>query len=203
MSRLSWVRVREGEECIRPTASGHRRPDVLCLLPAKRLTIWEMRLMSSLAINIDRLWRDIETLATFNAGGKGVNRLTFSKEDRAARAYLRAQMAAAGLEVGEIPPGVMLEHLTPPSSAGPVVLSGSHIDAVPAAGRFDGMVGVMEAYGLKAADLARRAQSLCGGILRAGAGRTGRQRAVGRGSGAGRVDWGSTICSGNTCDCAP
>ena len=42
--------------------------------------------MPALSINIDRLWQDIETLATFSAGGEGVNRLTFSEEDRAARA---------------------------------------------------------------------------------------------------------------------
>jgi allantoate deiminase len=101
--------------------------------------------MAALAINIDRLWNDLETLATFSAGGEGVNRVTFSDEDRAARAYLRAQMASAGLEVVEIPPGVMLGRLNPPTSAGPAVMSGSHIDAVPAAGRFDGVVGVVGA----------------------------------------------------------
>jgi hydantoinase/carbamoylase family amidase len=101
--------------------------------------------MALLAVNIDRLWQDIETLATFSTGGEGVNRLTFSAEDRAARAYLRAQMAASGMEVMEIPPGVMLGRLTPPNSLGPAVMSGSHIDAVPAAGRFDGIVGVVGA----------------------------------------------------------
>ena len=59
--------------------------------------------MAALAVNIDRLWQDIETLATFSTGGEGVNRLTFSDQDWAARAYLRAQMAAVGLEVVEIP----------------------------------------------------------------------------------------------------
>jgi allantoate deiminase len=101
--------------------------------------------MPSLAINIDRLWHDIEMLASFSAGGEGVNRLTFSKEDRAARAYLREQMTSAGLQVVESAPGVMLGRLSPPGSAGPAVLSGSHIDAVPAAGRFDGIVGVVGA----------------------------------------------------------
>jgi allantoate deiminase len=111
-----------------------------------RLLRWKKGVcMAALAVNIDRLWHDIEMLATFSAGGEGVNRLTFSAEDRAARAYLRAQMAAAGLEVVEIPPGVMLGRLTPPSSLGPAVMSGSHIDAVPAAGRFDGIVGVVGA----------------------------------------------------------
>jgi hydantoinase/carbamoylase family amidase len=94
---------------------------------------------------IDRLWQDIETLATFSAGGEGVNRLTFSQEDRAARAYLREQMTAVGLEVVETPPGVMLGRYCPATSAGAVVMSGSHIDAVPSAGRFDGIVGVVGA----------------------------------------------------------
>jgi hypothetical protein len=53
--------------------------------------LWKEELrLGSLAINIDRLWNDIETLATFSAGDKGVNRLTFSDEERATRAYLRA-----------------------------------------------------------------------------------------------------------------
>ena len=101
--------------------------------------------MVTLAVNIDRLWNDIETLATFSADGEGVNRLTFSAEDRAARAYLREQMTSVGLEVVEIPPGIMQGRLNPPSSSGPAVMSGSHIDAVPAAGRFDGIVGVVGA----------------------------------------------------------
>jgi allantoate deiminase len=101
--------------------------------------------MPPLAINIDRVWRDIDALATFSAGGEGVNRLTFSDEDRAARAYLREQMTSAGLEVMEFSPGVMLGRLNPTDSAEPAVMSGSHIDAVPAAGRFDGIVGVVGA----------------------------------------------------------
>jgi allantoate deiminase len=101
--------------------------------------------MGALTINIDRICNDIETLATFSAGSIGVNRLTFSAEDRAARAYLREQMTSAGLEVVEIPPGIMMGRLNPLSSSGPAVMSGSHIDAVPAAGRFDGTVGVIGA----------------------------------------------------------
>lgn len=48
--------------------------------------IWKRELrIGSLGINIDRLWNDIETLTTFSAGNEGVNHLTFSDEDRAAR----------------------------------------------------------------------------------------------------------------------
>ncbi len=102
--------------------------------------------MLSLSINIARLWRDIEALATFSAGsGPGVTRLTFSKEDRAARDYLRRQMESAGLHVVEIPPGIMLGQLVFPQSSGPPVMSGSHIDTVLSGGRFDGIVGVVGA----------------------------------------------------------
>jgi allantoate deiminase len=101
--------------------------------------------MGSLAITIDRLRNDIETLAIFSAGDEGVNRVTFSDEDRAARAYLRAQMVSVGFEVVEIPPGIMLGRLNPLSRLAPAVMSGSHIDAVPAAGWFDGIVGVVGA----------------------------------------------------------
>ena len=59
--------------------------------------------MPALSINIDRLWQDIETLATFSARGEGVNRWTFSEEDCAACAYLRAQMTTVGLAVWPTP----------------------------------------------------------------------------------------------------
>lgn len=104
------------------------------------------RPVAGLAIDIDRLWRDIEALARFTRGpGPGVTRLTFSEEDRAARAYLRGQMEALGMRVAEVPPGVLLGRLEPAGAAGPAVMAGSHIDTVLHAGRFDGVVGVVGA----------------------------------------------------------
>ena len=50
-------------------------------------------------MTIDRLWNAIETLTTSSAGNEGVNCLTFSEEDWAMHAYLRAQMASIGFEV--------------------------------------------------------------------------------------------------------
>jgi allantoate deiminase len=101
--------------------------------------------MAAPAIRIERIWRDIEALAGFSAGGPGVTRLTFSDEYRAARQYLRGQMEAAGMSVAEIPPGVMIGRLAPPGSSGPAVMSGSHVDTVLQGGRFDGIVGVVGA----------------------------------------------------------
>jgi hypothetical protein len=75
-----------------------------------RLLSWKKQSsMGSHSINIDYLWNDIETLATFSAGTEGVNRLAFSDEDRAARVYLRAQMVSVGFEVVEIPPVIMTD----------------------------------------------------------------------------------------------
>jgi acetylornithine deacetylase/succinyl-diaminopimelate desuccinylase-like protein len=53
-------------------------------------------------------------------------------------------MVSVGFEVVEIPPGIMLGRLNPLSRSGPAVLSGSHIDAVPAAERFDSIVGAVQ-----------------------------------------------------------
>src|SRR5262249_56904822 len=75
----------------------------------------------------------------------GVTRLTFSEEDRAARAYLRGQMEASGLRVVEFPPGVMIGRLEPKTAIAPAVMAGSHIDSVLQGGRFDGIVGVVGA----------------------------------------------------------
>jgi hypothetical protein len=108
--------------------------------------LWKKELrMGSLTINIHRLWNDIEPLATFSARDEAVNRLTFSDEDQAERAYLRAQIVPVGFEVVEIPPGIMLGRLNPLSRSRLAVMSGSHIDAVPTAGRFDGIVGLVGA----------------------------------------------------------
>ena len=84
---------------------------------ARRLLWKKDSRMGSPSINIDRLWNDIETLGTFSAGNTGVNRVTFSDEDRAARMYLRAQLVSVGSEVVEIPPGIMLGGASIRSSA--------------------------------------------------------------------------------------
>src|SRR2546428_13401124 len=98
--------------------------------------------MAILSINIDRLRRDIDNLARFTRGpGPGVTRLTFSEEDRAARAYLRDQMEAIGLRAVELPPGIMIGRLESTTAGRPAVMAGSHIDSVLQGGRFDGIVG--------------------------------------------------------------
>ncbi len=65
-----------------------------------RQLLWKKELCrGSFGMTIDRLWNAIETLTTSSAGNEGVNCLTFSEEDWAMHAYLRAQMASIGFEV--------------------------------------------------------------------------------------------------------
>lgn len=95
-------------------------------------------------ISIDRLRSDLERLAEFGATGDGgVTRLTFSRQDRAARDWLAGRCEQAGLGYREDAIGNVFMRLDGP--AVPPVWTGSHLDSVPNGGRFDGALGVMTA----------------------------------------------------------
>jgi allantoate deiminase len=99
-----------------------------------------------LTVNVSRIMSDIEALAQFSVSElPGVTRLTFSREDRLARQYLRESMMSVGMCVSEVPPGVMFGRLRTPESDGPPVAAGSHIDTVLNGGKFDGVLGVVAA----------------------------------------------------------
>jgi N-carbamoyl-L-amino-acid hydrolase len=94
----------------------------------------------------ERLLADLRTLAEFGREGTGVNRLSFTAEDLAARDWLIERMQAAGL-VAEID-GVGNVYGRSPAQTR-TVLIGSHTDTVPSGGWLDGAMGVM--YGLEIA----------------------------------------------------
>ncbi len=94
---------------------------------------------------LERIRNDIEQLAKFNATpGKGLTRMTFTKEDRGAREYIKEQMRQAGLEVFEDAAGSVVGRLEGELN-GPVVMVGSHYDSVKNGGNFDGQAGVVTA----------------------------------------------------------
>ena len=94
---------------------------------------------------LERIRNDIEQLAKFNATpGKGLTRMTFTKEDRGAREYIKEQMRQAGLEVFEDAAGTVIGRLEGELN-GPVVMVGSHYDSVKNGGNFDGQAGVVTA----------------------------------------------------------
>jgi ureidoglycolate amidohydrolase len=97
-------------------------------------------------IRQDRLLAELEALALFSdAPAPAVTRIVFSETDLRARDWLKELFAAAGLHVREDAVGNTFARWEGSSPELPAVASGSHIDAIPHAGRYDGTVGVLGA----------------------------------------------------------
>jgi N-carbamoyl-L-amino-acid hydrolase len=95
-------------------------------------------------VDVARLSAELEQLAGFSdAELPAVTRVLFTESDLKARAYLKKQFAEVGLSVREDPAGNLFARWAGTDSALPAVGTGSHTDAIPFAGRFDGTVGVL------------------------------------------------------------
>ena len=106
--------------------------------------------LQSLRIDARRLRERIETLSTFGrpSGGAfadGVSRTAYSDADVAGRAYMMAQMRAAGLRPRIDPAGNIFARRAGTSPTLKPILFGSHIDSVPNGGNFDGDLGSLSA----------------------------------------------------------
>jgi ureidoglycolate amidohydrolase len=98
----------------------------------------------SLTINRDRLLSEIDELASFSdAEAPAVTRIVFTPTDLKARAWMKAHCEEAGLTVRQDAVGNIFARWNGSDAAAPVVGTGSHIDAIPNAGKFDGVVGVL------------------------------------------------------------
>jgi ureidoglycolate amidohydrolase len=98
------------------------------------------------AVDAQRLWQELETLATLSdAPAPAVTRVVFTETDLRARRYFTERCEAAGLVVRQDPVGNTFARWEGASADAPAVASGSHTDAIPNAGRFDGTVGVFGA----------------------------------------------------------
>jgi N-carbamoyl-L-amino-acid hydrolase len=75
----------------------------------------------------------------------GVNRPSFSDAHLAARRWFRGQIEKSGLEFRTDGAGNHSAFLACGPNDAPTLLLGSHLDAVPNGGRFDGALGVMAA----------------------------------------------------------
>jgi ureidoglycolate amidohydrolase len=97
-------------------------------------------------VDARRVQEELEALAQWSeAEPPAVTRVVFTPEDRAARGFVKGLFREAGLAVHEDALGntfARWEGLRPDL---PAVATGSHIDAIPGAGRFDGTVGVLGA----------------------------------------------------------
>jgi ureidoglycolate amidohydrolase len=101
-----------------------------------------------IAIDIARLMGELQELATFTsieqpAEGTAVTRVVFTPDDLRARTWLRTLAEDAGLGVRVDAVGNTFFRWIGTEPDLPIVATGSHIDAIPHAGMYDGTVGVL------------------------------------------------------------
>jgi ureidoglycolate amidohydrolase len=98
----------------------------------------------NIAINQARLSSEIDELAAFSdAEAPAVTRIVFTPTDLKARAWMKARCEEAGLDVRQDAIGNTFARWLGSEPSAPVVGTGSHIDAIPNAGKYDGVVGVL------------------------------------------------------------
>jgi ureidoglycolate amidohydrolase len=98
----------------------------------------------SISIDRDRLLAEIDTLASFSdAEAPAVTRIVFTPTDLKARAWLKTRCEEAGLTVRHDAVGNTFARWSGSDPSAPVIGTGSHIDAIPNAGKYDGVVGVL------------------------------------------------------------
>jgi N-carbamoyl-L-amino-acid hydrolase len=109
----------------------------------------------TLEVDQPRLVSEIEELALISdAEAPAVTRIVFTPTDLKARAWMKARCQETGLAVREDAIGNTFAQWTGSNPAALVVGTGSHIDAIPNAGKYDGVVGVLG--GLEAIRALRR-----------------------------------------------
>jgi ureidoglycolate amidohydrolase len=97
-----------------------------------------------IAIDQRRLESEIDELALITeAEPPAVTRVVFSPADLRARAWLEAKCREAQLSIRTDAVGNTFARWQGSDTSGPAVGTGSHIDAIPNAGKYDGVVGVL------------------------------------------------------------
>jgi len=101
-------------------------------------------------VNIDaaRLLSELQTLATLTSSepidnGTAVTRIIFTADDLRARTWLKQQATSEGFEVRDDAVGNIFIRWPGTDPKLPAVATGSHTDAIPHAGMYDGTVGVL------------------------------------------------------------
>jgi len=95
-------------------------------------------------IDQDRLLSEIEALGAISeADPPVVTRVVFTAADLKARAWMKARCLEAGLVLRQDSIGNTFARWIGSNPSAPIVGTGSHIDAIPNAGKYDGVVGVL------------------------------------------------------------
>jgi N-carbamoyl-L-amino-acid hydrolase len=97
-------------------------------------------------VDSQRLQQEIDALALITeAAPPVVTRILFSEADRHGREYVKTLCRDAGLTLREDAVGNIFARWEGANPQLPAVATGSHIDAIPNAGKYDGVVGVLGA----------------------------------------------------------
>ena len=100
----------------------------------------------SVFVDAQRLQREIDSLALITeAAPPVVTRVLFSESDLRGRAFVKNLCHEAGLILREDAVGNIFARWEGADKNLPAVATGSHIDAIPNAGKYDGVVGVLGA----------------------------------------------------------
>lgn len=98
----------------------------------------------NLTIDRERLTRELDDLGAISSEpAPVVTRVVFTEADLRARRFMKDLCVEAGLHIREDAVGNTLARWTGSEPELPAIATGSHIDAIPNAGRFDGTVGVL------------------------------------------------------------
>ena len=102
--------------------------------------------MNPLVINGQRLQREIDELAAISeAPAPVVTRILFSEADLRGRAFVKQICSSLGLKLRSDAVGNLFARWEGLDKKLPAIATGSHIDAIPNAGRYDGVVVVLVA----------------------------------------------------------
>src|SRR4051812_16570032 len=100
----------------------------------------------ALEINERRLQQEIDDLGLISENPPPVvTRILFSEADRRGREFVKKLCADAGLDIRQDAAGNIFARWSGTERDLAPVATGSHIDAIPNAGKFDGVVGVLGA----------------------------------------------------------
>jgi ureidoglycolate amidohydrolase len=98
----------------------------------------------TLTIDRERLLSEIDALASFSdAETPAVTRIVFTPTDLRAREWMKMRCGEAGLTIRHDAVGNTFARWIGSDADAPVIGTGSHIDAIPNAGKYDGVVGVL------------------------------------------------------------
>ena len=102
--------------------------------------------MKSLAVDAQRLQQQLDSLAAISeAQPPIVTRVLFSEADLQGRHFVKNLCQQAGLKLRQDAIGNLFARWPGQDPTLPAMATGSHIDAIPNAGRYDGVVGVLGA----------------------------------------------------------